>query len=99
MATDLEIDYDIQLLTNEIEKQEKRFKLILFNDDYHSMGAVVKQLIRALQCTSAQAMVFMKEAHHTGSSVVKVGGEEECKKARRILEEIDLATDLVEESA
>lgn len=97
MATEIEIDYDILQLTSEIEKQEKRFKLILFNDDHHTMDAVIKQLIRALQCTVARAMQLMLEAHHTGSSVVKVGGEEECKKARKILEEIDLATDLVEE--
>ena len=98
MSTELAIDYDIQLLTSEIEKHEKRYKLILLNDDYHSMGAVVKQLIKALQCTSARAMVHMKEAHHTGSSVIKVGGEEECKKAQRILEEIKLTTDLIEET-
>jgi ATP-dependent Clp protease adapter protein ClpS len=98
MATDLQLDIDIQQLTEEIEKKQHNFKLILFNDDHHSMGQVVKQVIKAVKCTSAQAMQFMTEAHTTGSAVVKVGGEEECKQARNILEEIDLATDLVEDT-
>ena len=98
MATELQFDFDIEQITDEIEKKDKRFKLILFNDDHHSMGQVVKQVIKAVKCTAEQAMQFMMEAHTTGSVVVKVGGEEECKKARNILEEIDLATDLVEDT-
>ena len=98
MATDLQLDLDIQQITESIEKMERHFKLIIFNDDHHSMGQVVKQLIKAVKCTAAQAMVFMNEAHTTGSAVVKVGGKEECETARKILEAIDLLTDLVEDT-
>ena len=99
MATKLEFDLDIEKMCQEIESTNKspNYKLIIFNDDHHSMGQVVKQLIKAIQCTPGEAMAKMKEAHDTGSAVVKVGPKEELTKAQNILLEIDLATDLVED--
>lgn len=100
MATKIEYDFDIESICQEIESTNKspNYKLIIFNDDHHSMGQVVKQLIKAVKCTPGEAMTKMKEAHETGSAVVKVGPKEELTKARNILEEIDLATDLVEDT-
>lgn len=92
MATKEQFDVDIEQMCSEIEKKADIFNLILFNDNTHSMGQVVRQLLKAVKCNSPQAMGFMKEAHNTGSAIVMSDSLEECQKAQRILEEIFLAT-------
>lgn len=97
MSTRTEIDEDIALLCQSIEKKAPVYKLVLFNDDHHSMGEVVSQLCKAVKCNAMQAMAFMKEAHTSGSAIVKTDSLEECKKADTILREIQLGTKIEKE--
>ena len=96
MATDVQIHQDIEELLQSIQEKSPVFKLILFNDDTHSMGQVVKQIIKAIKCDSARALQIMSEAHHNGQAIAKTGSKEECESAQRILEEIQLGTRLEE---
>lgn len=92
MKTIEKIDADLELMCSSIEQKASTYNLILLNDDHHSMGEVVRQIIKAVKCTSVQAMGFMKEAHHTGAAVVLSASLEECKTAQKVLEEIQLGT-------
>lgn len=94
--TETKIDTDIEKLCQEIEKNDKPFKLVLFNDEHHSFGQVVKQVKKAVKCTAQQAMGFTMEAHKKGEAIILTASEDECNKARKVLEEIDLGCDVIE---
>jgi len=70
----------------------KPYKVILFNDDNHSMDEVVNQIMEATGYGRQQATAIMLEAHNTGRAVVWVGGLERCEHISSILEEIRLGT-------
>jgi len=60
-------------------------KVVLFNDDHNNMLAVALQIIKAVKCSSDQAMAFMLEAHETGATVVFTGNKERCELVDSIL--------------
>lgn len=49
------------------------YKLLLLNDDYHSMDFVVDTLIKVMRWALTKAMEVMLLAHHEGQAVVMVG--------------------------
>lgn len=98
MSTETQHDVDIDVICKEIENGLVSYKLILLNDDHHSMHEVMRQIVKAVKCTGDQAHNFMMEAHSTGSSVILVSTEEAVKKAAKILEEIDLAITIEKEA-
>ena len=51
----------------------KLYKVVLFNDDDHSMEAVAAQIIKAIHCDETRALTIMLEAHKTGRAVVFTG--------------------------
>jgi ATP-dependent Clp protease adapter protein ClpS len=71
------------------------FKVLLFNDDWHSFDEVIAQLIKALKCSFDKARDYAFEAHMKGKSCVYNGVLEECLKVTSILEEIALHTQIV----
>lgn len=93
---DVQVDSDIHLMLDEIAQKAKVYNLILFNDDHHDMMQVARQLMKAVKCTRDQAVQIMMEAHMTGQAIALAGSLEEVKEAGRILEEIDLAIDIIE---
>lgn len=70
----------------------KPHKVILFNDNHHSMEEVCVQIMRAISCGAEKATQIMLEAHNTGRAVVFTGSLERCELVAEILEEIRLGT-------
>jgi ATP-dependent Clp protease adapter protein ClpS len=70
----------------------KPHKVILFNDECHSMEEVVTQIMQAVHCSQGTAFAYMMEAHNTGRAVVFTGGLERCELVSSVLEEIRLST-------
>lgn len=71
------------------------YKVILFNDDWHTFDEVISQLIKAVNCNfdSARNMAF--EVHVKGQAVVFNGEMSKCLKVTSVLEEIGLRTQIV----
>lgn len=67
-------------------------KVILFNDDHHSMDEVVSQIMKATGYAPQTAFQVMMEAHKTGRAVVWTGHKERCEHIADVLEEIRLGT-------
>ena len=75
-------------------KVELPAKVILFNDEVHSFDEVIGQLIKAIRCDSQKAEALAHEVHTTGKAAVFEGQMSECLQVSRILEEIDLLTQI-----
>lgn len=71
------------------------FKVLLFNDDWHSFDEVIAQLEKALKCSFDLARDYAFEAHIKGKACIFNGVLEECLKITSILEEIALHTQIV----
>lgn len=71
------------------------YKVILFNDDWHSFDEVINQIIKAVKCSYDEARGYAFEAHVKGKTVVFNGELNECLKVSSILEEISLHTQII----
>ena len=69
-------------------------KVILYNDDSHSMQEVVSQISKATGYAKPKAEQIMMEAHSKGRAVVIATHLERCEHVAAILEEIGLRTDI-----
>jgi ATP-dependent Clp protease adaptor protein ClpS len=70
----------------------KPHKVILYNDESHSMDEVVMQIMIAIHCDTSTAYNIMMKAHNNGSAIVYTGHKEKCELVSSILEEIRLGT-------
>ena len=70
------------------------FKVILYNDDWHSFDEVINQLIKAVKCSFEKARNFAFEVHVKGKAAVFNGQLDECLKVTSVLEEIELHTQI-----
>ncbi len=73
------------------------FKVLLFNDDWHTFDEVILQLIKALKCSVEKAKQYAFEAHVKGSTVIFTGEIGKCLQITSVLEEIALHTEIVSE--
>lgn len=85
---------------NEIQQNEdilihQPFKVVLFNDDYHSFDDVISQLIKAVKCSFETARDYAFEAHVKGKAIVFNGTLNACLKVSSVLEEIALNTQIL----
>ncbi len=71
------------------------FKVILYNDDWHSFDEVIEQLMKAIHCSFEKARDFAFEVHVRGKAMVYVGELQKCLKVSSILEEISLHTQIL----
>lgn len=71
------------------------FKVILYNDDYHTFDEVISQITKAIKCNFDKARDLAFEAHVQGKAMVYSGELSECLKVSSILEEISLHTQIV----
>ena len=69
-------------------------RAILFNDEVHTFEEVITQLIKALRCDRAKAEALTWEVHNTGRSCVYTGELTRCLEITRVLEEIELMTQI-----
>jgi len=75
-------------------KLKEPVRAILFNDEVHTFDEVINQLIKALRCDHAKAEALTWEVHNTGKSCVYTGELTRCLEITRILEEIELMTQI-----
>lgn len=71
------------------------FKVVLYNDDWHTFEEVIYQLIKAIGCSFEKAKKLTLEVHFQGKSVVYFGKLNTCLKVSSILEEIELHTQIL----
>jgi ATP-dependent Clp protease adapter protein ClpS len=70
------------------------YKVILFNDDWHTFEEVIAQLIKALGCSYDKASALTLKVHFNGKAVVYEGELVKCLKVSSVLEEIALHTQI-----
>jgi ATP-dependent Clp protease adaptor protein ClpS len=70
------------------------FRVILFNDDHHSMDEVVHQIIKATHCSPERAVDIMLKAHLDGQAVCFRGSHARCEEVADVLREIDLKAEV-----
>lgn len=94
------VDADIDALLKSVEessaKENKSYKLILFNDNVNDIMDVLVQVIKATKCSAKEAERIVAEAHTQGRAIAMMGSLEEVRKAEKILMEIDLKTQVEE---
>jgi ATP-dependent Clp protease adapter protein ClpS len=66
------------------------YRVLLFNDEVHSMEEVALQLMKALSCTLDVAAAIMLRAHTNGKAVVTITARREADRIAGILREISL---------
>jgi ATP-dependent Clp protease adapter protein ClpS len=71
------------------------YKVVLFNDEWHSFDDVINQIIKAVKCSFETARGYAFEAHVKGKSIVFYGELNSCLKVSSVLEEISLHTQIV----
>jgi ATP-dependent Clp protease adapter protein ClpS len=87
-----------EIIQNDIDEEvtvKLPYKVILFNDDWHSFEEVINQIIKAVQCSYDMARGYAFEAHVKGKAVVYNGELNQCLKVSSVLEEISLHTQIV----
>jgi ATP-dependent Clp protease adaptor protein ClpS len=75
-------------------KTLRPWKVILYNDDIHSMDEVVFQLQKATGCSLEKAYHVMEEAHTRGRAVCYSGPKDDCEKVGGVLRQIRLQVEL-----
>ena len=70
------------------------FRVLLYNDEWHTMDEVVEQIIKATRCTLARAESITLEAHRKGRAVCFRGGRGQCHNVCRVLREIRLQCEI-----
>jgi len=70
------------------------YRVLLYNDDWHSMDEVVLQLQKATGCDIYKAIAIMMEAHAKGRAVCYRGDRDECHRVAKILREIRLQVEV-----
>ncbi len=71
------------------------FRVILYNDDWHSFDEVINQIIKATNCPFDKARDLTFEVHVKGKAIVFHGPLPECLKVSSVLEEIELHTQII----
>ena len=66
------------------------YRVILYNDDYHSQDEVAAQLHKATEYSLRRCWAIMLEAHLQGRAICYHGTREKCHHVTRILREIRL---------
>ncbi|MCC6483976.1 MAG: ATP-dependent Clp protease adaptor ClpS [Armatimonadetes bacterium] len=66
------------------------YRVILFDDDEHSMDQVSLQIQKATGYSLQKAEVIMLEAHLTGQAVVYSGDFDDCNRVAGVLRQIGL---------
>ncbi len=82
-------------LTEEKVNKSLAFKVVLFNDDWHTFDEVIWQLQKALGCSYEHARSIAFVVHVKGQSVVYSGELSQCLKVSSVLEEIALNTQVI----
>ncbi len=66
------------------------FRVILYNDDFHSFEEVTEQVKKAAGCSTSRAEEITIEAHFKGRAICFRGERGECQRVCKVLREIRL---------
>ncbi len=69
---------------------EGPYVVILYNDDWHPIDAVIAQLIRATGYAMQRCVEITLEAHHRGRAIAYTGTSEDCERVAGVLRQIRL---------
>ncbi|HET55550.1 MAG TPA: ATP-dependent Clp protease adaptor ClpS [Ignavibacteria bacterium] len=86
------------IIEHEIEEETSvgiPFKVILYNDDWHTFDEVINQIIKATNCSYEKARDLTFEVHVKGKAIIFYGPLPECLKVSSVLEEIELHTQII----
>ena len=77
-------------MASEKVRSDHPWKVILYNDDFHTFEEVVYQLQKALDCSLLRAVELTYLAHARNQSIIYKGAFEKCHVIINTLREIDL---------
>lgn len=66
------------------------YRVLLFNDDQHTMDEVAIQIMVAIDCDTDMAMQIMMRAHNNGCATVTITSRTEARRVAKVLREIAL---------
>lgn len=78
------------------ELLEHLWRVILYNDDWHTFDEVIFQLQKATGCATEKAARIAHEVHTRGKAIAFTGEKEQCRHVAAILREIRLQVELDE---
>ncbi len=79
-----------QLETTDGDTDDSSFRVILYNDDHHSVDEVTSQVHKATGYTWQKCYAIMLEAHSKGRAICYRGARGKCQQVTRVLREIHL---------
>ena len=85
---------EVDVLTEEKEKENTPWRVFLFDDDIHTFDEVINQLIKALNCEPPHAEELTFKVHNDGKAKVYEGTFEACFEVNGVLKEIQLITEI-----
>ena len=75
-------------------RTDEPWTIILYNDDVHTFGEVILQLVKATKCAAEEAARIVLKAHIAGRAVAYSGTFDECFRVNGVLREIQLVTEI-----
>lgn len=66
------------------------YRVLLYDDDFHSIDQVIDQVVKATGCTPSKAEAITMEAHSKGRAICFRGERPKCQSVCRVLREIRL---------
>jgi ATP-dependent Clp protease adaptor protein ClpS len=70
------------------------YYVILYNDDFHPIDEVIRQVQKATGVSVHEAFEITMEAHTHGRAVCYTGPIEDCEKVAAVLREIKLTVEI-----
>lgn len=72
----------------------REFAIILFDDEVHSQGEVIGQLMKALECSLARACFLMHQVEEAAQATIAIAPREKALHISGILRQIELQVQL-----
>lgn len=72
------------------------WRVILYNDDWHTFDEVILQVQKATGCSLERAVAITYEAHTKGRAVAYEGSKAKCQRVVAVLREIRLQAEIDE---
>jgi len=75
-----------QTETQELDKEESRYAVIIFDDDTHSYAYVVEMMMNLFKMSAQQGFDIAYEVDHIGQATVKICPKDEALKAKQAIQ-------------
>lgn len=84
-------------LSDGLATSQKRWMVVIYNNDVTAYDVVVAGLMRATACNYEEAAIETWEAHVYGKCAVHFSSESECQKCAEIISQIGVRTKVCRE--